>query len=597
MNVNKKISFKATIENIGFTVKYMFNINKRLYILRFTMMVINILSTLIPAAFISVILNIITSEVSNRYVLVITILLFALATLVLALIKRFISNQNEKQTEIAMYNIKLNLGETVSQMQYYDVEDPRIKDFISLASSTNSFSDIINDFTNLVSAIISTITYATIVSFGQPLIIILIIIVVIIQTVVCKIRIKNQLKWRTIRAPIFRKLSYMFNMLSRPHEGKEIRINGLQNYFLSRINDYCEDKCIPLSKKTQFDRSKANFIADISKVIQKFVIYVLLALKVVFDNMRIGDFTFYLAGADNLTKSLIRIVDCFSNILISGIFAGEFRYCLSLSEERNNLFGNTKLSEKQILSIEFRDVSFKYPETDTYVLSHVSFKIESTESLSLVGVNGSGKSTLVKLLCRFYMPTEGDILINGINAKDISTEDYKSLLGVVFQDYKLFSFTIRDNIVMGNASNYERLHHSVEKSGLSKKIDELDKGFDTYVYRHFDESGVELSGGQGQKLAIARAIFKDAPIIVLDEPTAALDPMAEYDIYKRFFEMSEGKLSIFISHRLASTKFTSKIAVLDFGELREFGTHQELMDVEDGIYKKMFGMQAQYYID
>ena len=597
MNKNKKVSLKTVAGNVGFAAKYIFSINKKLYILRFILIPVNILSTLMTAFFMSYILNQITSVDTNLYVVFVTILTFALVTLSLALLRRFLNNQNTKQTETALCDIKLFLGQIVSRMQYSDIEDPQVKDFISLASSTNSFFEIIDNFTDLISAIISAITYASLVLYVQPLILILIVIVVVIRTVVCRVRIENQIKWRTIQAPIFRKLNYLFNVLSRPQYGKEMRINMLQGYFLSKIHDYFENECIPPMKKSVFDKNKANFITDISQVIQSFVIYTLLAIKVVYDNMRIGDFTLYLAGANNLTTSLTNIVDCFSNVFSSGMFASEFRYCVLLSEERQKTFGHKELQKNQMPCIEFRDVSFKYPESDMYVLKHVSFKIEPMESLSLVGINGSGKSTIVKLLCRFYMPTEGDIFINGLNIKDISPEDYEALISVVFQDYKLFSFTIRENIVMGDKCDEKKVLHSVEKSGLGYKVSELVKGLDTFVYKDFDESGIELSGGEGQKLAIARAIFKNAPIMILDEPTAALDPMAEYDICKRFFDMTKGKCSIFISHRLSSTKFTKKIAVLDDGELREFGTHGELMNIKNGIYKKMFEIQAHYYKD
>lgn len=597
MDKNKKVSFKTIAGNVGFASKYIFSINKKLYILRFILILVNILYTLMTAFFMSYILNQITGVDANRQVVFVTILVFALATLALALLRHFLNNQNNKQTEITLCDIKLLLGKIVSQMQYSDIENPQVKDFISLASSTNSFLEIINNITDLISAVISVITYASLVMYVQPLILILIVIVVVIRTVVCKVRMENQIKWRAIQAPIFRKLNYLFNVLSRPQYGKEMRINMLQNYFLSKIHDYFENECIPPMKKSVFDKSKANLITDISQVIQSFVIYTLLAIKVVYGYMSIGDFTLYLAGANNLTTALTNIVDCFSNVFASGMFASEFRYCVLLSEKNQNTFGHKEIKKNQIPCIEFRDISFKYPESDIYVLKHISFKIEPMESLSLVGVNGSGKSTIVKLLCRFYMPTEGDIFINGINIKDISPEDYETLIGVVFQDYKLFSFSIRENIVMGDEWDEKNFMHSVEKSGLGHKVAELDNGFDTFIYRDFDESGIEFSGGEGQKLAIARAIFKNAPIMILDEPTAALDPMAEYDICKRFFDMTKGKCSIFISHRLSSTKFTNKIAVLDDGELREFGTHRELMNIENGLYKKMFEIQAQYYND
>ena len=215
--------------------------------------------------------------------------------------------------------------------------------------------------------------------------------------------------------------------------------------------------------------------------------------------------------------------------------------------------------------------------------------------MSVVGVNGAGKSTFVKLLCRFYDPTAGEILFNGIPVGKIPYAQYIDLIGVVFQDFKLFSFSVRENIALSEEADRDRLRSCIEQSGLLEKIEGLPKGEDTMVDKQFDPEGIEFSGGEGQKLAIARAIYKNAPVVILDEPTSALDPIAEYDIYRRFSMLSKGKCTVYISHRLSSTKFTDKIAVFSDGFLKEYGNHQELMAVDNGIYKKMFTMQAQYY--
>ena len=594
-NSADKMSTKEMVSNIGFAVKYLLTINRSLFVLRFILLTADVITSLMSALFLSYVLNTITSENVGYSTIVLSIFYFAVATFALSILRRYIRSQNNKQTEITSSCIKLNLGNIVSQMKYSDIENPRVRDFISLASSTNSFSNIIDNFTNLVSAIVNVITYGTIVIYVQPLILILVFVVVVIQTVISKMRLNNRYKWRTIQAPIFRKLNYLINLLSDPRCGKEIRVNQLQNHFAEKSRNYFEVECIPPVKKSVFDENKLYFITEISKVTQKFLIYLFLAIKVVYENMKIGDFTFYLTGADNLTVSLTGIIESCSNMLASGMFAREFRYCVELAAERQKMLGNAHIDHNQPISIEFRDVSFKYPETDKYVLKHISFKINENESLSLVGINGSGKTTMVKLLCRFYEPTSGGIYVGGVNIRDISPNEYEQILGVVFQDYKLFSFTIRENVSMGDEQNEQFLLRSIEKSGLSEKLNQLGNGIDTSIFKDFDESGIEFSGGEGQKLAIARAIYKDAPILILDEPTSSLDPIAEYDIFRRFYEMTVGKTSIFISHRLSSTRFTNKIAVLDDGELREYGTHNELMNLNDGLYKNMFNMQAQLY--
>ena len=210
-------------------------------------------------------------------------------------------------------------------------------------------------------------------------------------------------------------------------------------------------------------------------------------------------------------------------------------------------------------------------------------------------MNGSGKTTLVKLLCRFYIPYEGQILLNGRNIYEYNEEEYNSFISAVFQDYKLFSFSLKDNILLGKTENPEDINIALKKSGFSQRLKTLDNGLDTLYSKEFDKNGVELSGGESQKLAIARACYKDAPIIILDEPTASLDAVAEYEIYAGFEKLVENKTAIIISHRLSSTHFCDRIIVINNGTVFEDGTHQSLMAKESGIYKKMFTTQAAHY--
>ena len=281
----------------------------------------------------------------------------------------------------------------------------------------------------------------------------------------------------------------------------------------------------------------------------------------------------------------------------SGTFVTDFRTCVNLSlkkeaENQNKPF----LSEnKSRMEIVFDHVSFRYPGKEQYILQDFSLKIHAGEKIAIVGLNGSGKTTLVKLLCRFYIPDEGLILLYGRNIYEYNEEEYNSFISAVFQDYKLFSFSLKDNILLGKTENPEDINISLKKSGFSQRLKNLDNGLDTLYSKEFDKNGVELSGGESQKLAIARACYKDAPIIILDEPTASLDAVAEYEIYAGFEKLVENKTAIIISHRLSSTHFCDRIIVINNGTVFEDGTHQSLMAKESGIYKKMFTTQAAHY--
>ena len=213
-----------------------------------------------------------------------------------------------------------------------------------------------------------------------------------------------------------------------------------------------------------------------------------------------------------------------------------------------------------------------------------------------MGLNGAGKTTFIKLLCRLYDVTEGEILIDGVNIKEYSDEEYRGLFAVVFQDFSLFAFSLRENIAFSDdRKNDTAINEVIDKCGLSEDVEKLADGLDTMMFKSFDENGTELSGGQRQKVAIARALYKDSPVVILDEPTAALDPVAEYDIYRQFDALVGGKTAVYISHRLSSCKFCDRIAVFADCTIREYGSHDELADKPDGIYAEMFKAQAQYY--
>lgn len=247
--------------------------------------------------------------------------------------------------------------------------------------------------------------------------------------------------------------------------------------------------------------------------------------------------------------------------------------------------------------IEFRDVSFRYPGSSDWALRHFSLKLRIGEHLAVVGRNGSGKTTFIKLLCRLYDPTEGEILLNGIDIRKYNYEEYLELFSVVFQDFRLFSFSLGQNVAAAVDIDRERAASSLGQIGFGDRLKEMARGLDTPLYRDFDKDGVEISGGEAQKIALARALYKDAPFIILDEPTAALDPIAEYEIYSGFEKLVGGKSAVYISHRLSSCRFCDDIAVFEEGRLVQRGGHEELLAGEDSLYARLWNAQAQYYAE
>ena len=246
-------------------------------------------------------------------------------------------------------------------------------------------------------------------------------------------------------------------------------------------------------------------------------------------------------------------------------------------------------------TIEFKNVSFKYPASETYALKNVSLKIKSGESLAVVGQNGSGKTTMIKLLCRLYEIDEGGIFLNGRNIKEYDYREYMNIFSILFQDFKLFSFSLGENISLCSAYEAKSAESCLEKAGFGARYAALEKGLGTYIYKNFDENGIEISGGEAQKIALARALYKNAPFIILDEPTAALDPIAEYDIYSKFNEITSDKTAVYISHRLSSCRFCDNIAVFHEGKLVQYGGHGALLSDEGGKYYELWNAQAKYY--
>ncbi len=246
--------------------------------------------------------------------------------------------------------------------------------------------------------------------------------------------------------------------------------------------------------------------------------------------------------------------------------------------------------------IEFKNVSFKYPGTESYALKNFYLTLKIGEKLAIVGMNGSGKTTMIKLLCRLYDPDEGEILLNGVDIRKFRQDEYSRLFSVVFQDYQLFSFMLAENVAVSESFDGDRVVSCLKQAGFDERLKGLKDGIESYLYKDFEDNGIEISGGEAQKIAIARAVYKDAPFILMDEPTAALDPISEYEIYSGFDRMVGDKTAIYISHRLSSCRFCEKIAVFHEGELIQTGTHDELLQDKSGKYFEMWNAQAKYYV-
>lgn len=390
------------------------------------------------------------------------------------------------------------------------------------------------------------------------------------------------------------RLFYSFiDIFSDYKTGKEIRIYKEQDL----INHIATDRILTDGEKTlkkiSMRTAKSSSFVAILGALVGFGIYLFIGVKGMFGLFDIGSLVMYCGAFMQVINGIMQLANTLGKLVEILPLAKVYFEIVESENERS--YGKNELNFNDNLEIEFKNVSFKYPSSDNYSLKNVNLKINNGEHLAVVGRNGSGKTTFIKLMCRLYDVTEGEILINGINIKDYTKDSIVKLYSVVFQDFKIFSLPLCDNIAAGDRYDSNQLYNCLEQSNVADRVNALPLKEKTYLYKDVDKAGVEISGGEAQKLALARALYKDSPVVILDEPTAALDPVAENEIYSRFNSFVENKTAIYISHRLSSCVFCSRIAVFDSARLVESGTHQDLL-ANNGKYAELWNAQAQYYV-
>ena len=387
---------------------------------------------------------------------------------------------------------------------------------------------------------------------------------------------------------------YLLHGLSDIRYGKDIRLFNAKDMMLGRVDEF-NDKQSEINKTQAKKAQKYLSGSKINQAVTASLTYLLLAMMVAEKKIGIGDFTMLVAAVTTIVTAI--------NLVLKQIL--ELKKFCSYSDKfikyvEGNVYeekGDKKTDISDGIKIEFKNVYFKYPGSTEYALKNINATIKSGERWSVVGLNGAGKSTFIKLICRLYECTEGEILLNGVNIMDYEYSSYMKTISAVFQDFCLLNFSIKENIICDRPERIddEVLVPLIEEVGLKEKVDSLPQGLMTPVFRYYDQSGFEPSGGEQQKIAMARALYKDAPVLILDEPTAALDPIAEREIYEQFNSMVKNKTAIFISHRLASCRFCDRLLVFKDGEIVERGTHQSLLKLEDGLYAKMYKTQEKMY--
>lgn len=489
------------------------------------------------------------------------------------------------------------LGRKIMKMDYENTENKEMLERAEKAKTGMSWAGGIGGITEtlalMISSFLTLIGVVGILAFGSPLLLLIIVINTSLNTLWNAKKNALQRKYFGQFSNLNRAFSYIFYKLSDFRYGKDIRLYQAEEMMVCNADQY-NQSMTKIWKNQAEEGLKYNLGIRIVTTFRNSITYLYLGYLAIKKNISIGDFTMYLNACDTFGSSADTLLSQWQELIKKSFFMLEFVTFMSIREHL--YLGDIECDLTEIPTIEFKNVSFAYPGSDQLILQDISFQIKPGEHVAIVGVNGAGKTTMIKLLCRLYEVTDGEILVQGINIKNYRYEDYMKLLSVVFQDFKLLAFSVGENITLNQEERNEtKLLDAILKVNLKERMEELTKGVTTAIYHYFEEDGFEPSGGEQQRIAIARALYKDAKIVILDEPTAALDPIAESEIYEHFHELVGGKTAIYISHRLSSCKFCDRIIVLSEGSIAESGNHKELIVREDGLYAMLYNKQAQYY--
>lgn len=396
------------------------------------------------------------------------------------------------------------------------------------------------------------------------------------------------------QVPLENRMSYLNDVVANFEYGKELRINSMGDWLGGRLKKQIETMMGFYSEIAK-NNDRISILTAFVMLIQQGSVYAYLISRILMGNMGIGDFTMYLAALGTFTAAL-------QNLTVSLVDVRQYGSYYTYLEQYLNLSGMGENPDGPVISmhhpheIRFENVSFSYPGQSEPALKNISLSVRQGEKIAVAGENGAGKTTLMKLLTRLYEADTGTITIDGKNINEVNYQSLMKLFAVVYQDFKLFSFTLKENIALAESEHTsdETIEHYIRQFGLSSRVETLKNGIHTNVFQNFDEEGFQPSGGEAQKIAICRAAFKDADIVILDEPTAALDPKAEDEIYRQFDEIAGGRTTFYITHRLTSTQFCDRILVLKDGEICEAGSHAALME-RGGVYAQLYRLQAKYY--
>ncbi len=570
-----------------------FSLQKSFYILSFLRGIANTGKTLIGVYGLSLIVQ---SLINGDQTRALTIAAIIVGVEVIVRIFELIFNTyiELSKTKLSI-KIKSHLIGKMMSVEYKYLEDP---DYLMLSDKARLAIDNLGELNKYLTSMIEIVnsfiilcSLLTIIIVFNPVILIIIGLNVLLHAIVANLAGKKQYMLFQQLGPVNRKLAYYKEAVRDVKYQKDYRIYPLGDLIYKKHDKTLEESCDYLYGFTKFlGKSQAAYM--FINVIQLTSIYMYIGYTSITQGLGVSSYILLTATAIQVANALDtfagRIIQTRRNVLL-------LKPMFDIMDTEDAVTMNKGTLECPPLEeISFENVSFTYPGSVEEILHSVSFDIKKGEKISIVGVNGAGKTTIVKLISRFFTPTSGRILWNGVDIQDYEYHSYIEQLSAVFQDFKLFAIAIKDNVEL-KGSNDPKIRDCLYKVGLEKKLESLEHNIDSFLSKEYSKEGVELSGGERQKVAIARAMYKNSSLTILDEPTSALDPISEAEIYEHFNDLVQDKTTIYISHRMSSSVFCDKIIVLDSGEVSAIDTHPNLMQQTDGMYYTLFESQSRYY--
>jgi ATP-binding cassette subfamily B protein len=598
-----KINFRESFASLKFVPRFFKEIRKVNPMLFYVNLLCRLVHAFLPVLILyvgkliidEVVLQIAAEEKDLDQLWILVAVEFGLAV-ISDLISRGISLSDGLLGDQYSINTSVKIIKKTSELNLDQLEDSEFYDKLERArqQTTGRVGLMSNILTQGEDVVVILSLLGGVVAFEPWLIILL--VVSIIPTIINEIKFSGTSyslarSWTQER----RELDYLRYAGASDVTAKEVKLFGLSDYLANRFKNL-SDTYYTQSKKLAKERAGWGSFFNVIGTSAYYGAYIFIIFRTVAGVFSLGDLTFLSGSFNRLRSKLQGFFTRFTAITESALYLQDYFEFLDLTYAESSSEGKLPLPKRIKTGFEFRNVGFKYPKSKKWVVRNINFQLKAGEKLAFVGENGAGKTTLIKLLLRFYEPTEGEILLDGIPVKQYKQSEYQQYFGVIFQDFVKFELTLRENIAMGEIEeigNQQRIDGAAEKSLAREVVSELPLGYNQQLGKRF-KNGKDLSGGQWQKIAIARAYMKDAEVLILDEPTSALDARAETEAFDRFIKLTEGKTAVIISHRFSTVRIADRIMVLKDGAVLEIGTHQELMK-NDKLYAELFNLQAAGY--